>query len=144
MIEDGMSVALLKGNMRPVSLVLVFGNVAAILGSNRTMKKNSLIAILVLVATAAFAGSANADQYTLTNVGNNVYQGEYIGPYTATAAGGGTLSILCDDFNTTVYQGQSWTATTVSFSDPNFLKKVKFGNVANAMADYQAAAYLAE
>jgi hypothetical protein len=117
---------------------------AADLGVAENMKRFLLITALALIGSAVFIGQANADQYTLTSVGNNVFQGEYIGPYTATASNGSTLQIICDDFNTTVYQGQSWTATLVNFSDPNFLSKVKFGGIPNAMKDYMAAAYLAQ
>lgn len=108
------------------------------------MKRVSLFALALVLGALAFSGQVMADTYTLSGVGSNPYQGEMMGPYTATSGSGATLPIICDDFNTVVYQGQSWNATVVSFSDPNFLKDVKFGGLPNAMTDYLAAAYLAE
>jgi len=87
---------------------------------------------------------AKADTYTLTGVGSNIYQGVYIGPYTAQLTGGGTLPVICDDFNTPVSKGQSWNASVVTFATPNFLSQLKFGNRPNALNSYLAAAYLAQ
>ena len=113
------------------------------------MKRLILLGGLLAFGLTAACDQVRADQLALTTVGNNIYQGYFVGPYTA-QDGNQTLSVICDDFNTTVSQGWKWTASPVSFSDPNFLKDVKFGGVStnltgySAMIDYFAAAYLAQ
>ena len=108
------------------------------------MRRTIFLAVLLALGSLGLCGQARADQLTLTSVASNTYQGYFIGPYTVQVSGGGTLLVICDDFNTDVSQGLVWNATGVTFSDPTFLKDVKFGNVPNALTDYFAAAYLAQ
>ena len=113
------------------------------------MRRTIFLAVLLALGSLGLCGQARADQLYLSNVGNNFYYGVFAGPYTAQMSDGSTIPIVCDDFNTTVTQGWTWTATSINFSDPTFLKDVKFGQSASLtgysqMINYFAAAYLAQ
>src|SRR5260370_19577485 len=94
------------------------------------------------------AAQATATTFTLTSGGNIVDHNYYVGPYTASITGGSTLQIICDDFNTNVHVGLTWTAVANTFSDPTFLSKVKLAGISttgkSALQNYEAAAWLAE
>jgi PEP-CTERM motif len=102
-------------------------------------------AVLFCIPTAAQATSTN---FTLISGGNIVDHNYYVGPYTATITGGSTLQIICDNFNTNVHLGLSWTAVANTFSNPNFLTQVKLAGISttgkSALQNYEAAAWLAE
>jgi len=75
----------------------------------------------------------------LTSAGNNVMDGVYVGPYSATVNGTPT-QIICDDFSDESYVGESWTANVTTLSN---LNGTKWGGMANASQLYDEAAWLA-
>jgi hypothetical protein len=75
----------------------------------------------------------------LTSAGNNVMDGVYVGPYSATVNGTPT-QIICDDFTDESYVGESWTANVTTLSN---LNGTKWGGMANASQLYDEAAWLA-
>lgn len=76
---------------------------------------------------------------SLTSAGNNVMDGVYVGPYTATVNGQST-QIICDDFVDDSYVGESWTANVTTLAN---LNGTKWGGMANATQLYDEAAWLA-
>jgi hypothetical protein len=76
---------------------------------------------------------------SLTSAGNNVMDGVYVGPYSATVNGTPT-QIICDDFTDETYVGESWTANVTTLSN---LNGTKWGGMANATTLYDEAAWLA-
>lgn len=103
---------------------------------------------IVFVLTSSGVAQATATGFKLTGAGNIVDNGYYVGPYTATITGGSTLQIICDNFNTSVHVGLTWTAIANTFSNPNFLSAVKLAGSGttgkSALQNYEAAAWLAE
>lgn len=107
---------------------------------------------VIFCAVVAFCipsvAQATPTGFTLTSGGNIVDSGYYVGPYTATITGGSSLQIICDNFNTSVHIGLSWTAVGNVFSNPNFLSAVKLAGSSttgkSALQNYEAAAWLAE
>jgi hypothetical protein len=79
------------------------------------------VALLCFGPLAFGQGSAS---FNVTSVGNNVMNGIYVGPYTATV-NGSSMSIICDDFADDTYNGESWTATVTTVSN---LTGTKWGN----------------
>jgi len=75
----------------------------------------------------------------LTNAGNNIMDGVYVGPYNATVNGTST-QIICDDFTDESYIGESWTANVTTLSN---LNGTKWGGLSNATTLYDEAAWLA-
>jgi hypothetical protein len=97
----------------------------------------AMTALLLCLAPAAFAqGQVNIN---LTSAGNNVMDGVYVGPYSATVNGTST-QIICDDFVDDSYVGESWTANVTTLSN---LNGTKWGGMANATQLYNEAAWLA-
>jgi len=92
------------------------------------------------IAVLGFAPAALADgsKMNLTNVGNNVLAGNYVGPYTATVNGVTTL-VVCDDFADDSFAGETWTATTNTLAS---LTGTKWGNQKNATQGYDEMAWL--
>ncbi len=76
------------------------------------VQKRWLFAAAFLLLLAPFAV---ADSMTLTSAGNIVMAGVYVGPYTATV-NGVTTTVICDDFADETYLGESWTASSTTFS----------------------------
>lgn len=118
----------------------------------------SWICALALLCVPGVA-RAGVVQLTLQDVGNNVDNNTYVGPYTAQIMGGSSVQIICDDYNTQVHVGLEWNATPITFSDPNFVQDVKFSDTSSnpdvprhgtppsaaaVMLDYEAAAWLAQ
>lgn len=105
------------------------------------MMRYAVAVALLSVAPAAFA--AQTAEMTLTGVGDNGYLGGvYIGPYVANINGVST-QVICDDFASDTYVGESWTANVYSFVDLNsVLGSTRFGLQADALAKYQQAAWL--
>jgi hypothetical protein len=68
------------------------------------------------LCTAGFA-----DNMEWTSAGNNVWQGFYVSPYTATDTNTGQLlSIFCIDYNHEIAPPMDWQANIVPFSTGNF------------------------
>jgi hypothetical protein len=114
------------------------------------MKRTLVVTLLsaVVLFCIPSAAQATATTFTLTSAGNIVDHNYYVGPYTASITGGSTLQIICDNFNTNVHIGLTWTAIANTFSDPTFLSKVKLAGISttgkSALQNYEAAAWLAE
>ena len=110
------------------------------------------LVLILLSAVALFcvpsATHATATTFTLTSAGNIVDHNYYVGPYTASITGGSSLQIICDNFNTNVHIGLTWTAVANTFSNPTFLANVKLAGISttgkSALQNYEAAAWLAE
>lgn len=85
------------------------------------MKKLNLAGAAFLLLLLC-AGNLLADQVTVTFNGvlpPAVVVGHvYVNPYSATVTGYGALTVLCDDFDTTIGNGQHWTANVLDASDP--------------------------
>jgi len=101
--------------------------------------------LLVLLAAAATA-SADTVQLTLVNGGSNVLGGVYVGPYNfnSTPSGGGSsvpLQLVCDDYSHDVYPGETWTATTSSYSALS-LSQLQFSG--STLQSYEEAAWLTQ
>src|SRR5712664_2962979 len=115
-----------------------------------TMKRTLVLILFCTIALFCIPGAAQATPttFTLTSAGHIVDHNYYVGPYTASITGGSTLQIICDNFNTNVHIGLTWTAVANTFSDPTFLSKVKLAGVSttgkSALQNYEAAAWLAE
>lgn len=92
--------------------------------------------LLCFAPLAVGQGTVNID---LTSAGNNVMDGVYVGPYSATVNGTST-QIICDDFVDDSYVGESWTANVTTLSN---LNGTKWGSMANATTLYDEAAWLA-
>ena len=114
------------------------------------MKRTLVVTLFsaVVLFCIPSAAQATATTFTLTSGGNIVDHNYYVGPYTASITGGSTLQIICDNFNTNVHLGLTWTAVANTFSDPTFLAKVKLAGISttgkSALQNYEAAAWLAE
>jgi hypothetical protein len=93
-------------------------------------------AVLCFAPCALGQGQVNI---TLTSAGNNVMDGVYVGPYSATVNGTST-QIICDDFVDDSYVGESWTANVTTLSN---LNGTKWGGLPNATQLYDEAAWLA-
>jgi hypothetical protein len=90
-------------------------------------------AALLCFGPNLFGQSANI---TMTDPGNNVMNGVYVGPYNATV-NGTSAQIICDDFADDTYTNESWTATVTTVSN---LNGTKWGN---NTALYNEAGYFA-
>jgi PEP-CTERM motif-containing protein len=106
-------------------------------GVEVTVKRFAGICVLFLALLAPAVANATTVNMTLTGAGSNVMGGVYIGPYTA-LIDGQTFQVICDDFLSDTYLGESWTANVLGFSQVN---QAKFG--ATNAAGYEDAAWLA-
>lgn len=98
----------------------------------------AIVALFIL----GFAPSAFADgtaSMTLTSAGSNVFDGIYMGPYTATINGAYT-PVICDDFNDDSYLNESWTSNVSTFSN---LANTKFVGQPLSTQGYDEVAALA-
>lgn len=93
-------------------------------------------ALLCFAPCALGQGQVNIN---LTSAGNNVMDGVYVGPYSATVNGTST-QIICDDFVDDSYIGESWTANVTTLSN---LNGTKWGGMSGATQLYNEAAWLA-
>ncbi len=91
----------------------------------QTMRILVQAGIVLLAAVAPGSAVIAQDQANmkLTNPGNNVLAGIYVGPYYATIDGVPNVPIICDDFTDETYVGESWTAnvTTVASNSPTWI-----------------------
>ncbi len=104
-----------------------------------TMKK-SLAIIGFLIVCFCFSTAVKADPIAmqLTGLTGANQGGYYVGPASGTA-GGLPISMVCIDFSHHVSVGQTWTATTNSFTD---LSGARFAGQADSFAKYQQVAWL--
>jgi hypothetical protein len=100
----------------------------------------SFVAAVVFFSISAPV-KADTVHMTLTGVSGEVQGGVYTSPYYATINGTQNVLIVCDDFVHEVYIGESWWATTSTFSD---LSQVRFqqGTNAQTLQLYEEAAWL--
>src|SRR5690242_19563713 len=87
---------------------------------------------------ALFLGSATLRANTLPVVfnsgGSSVMGGVYVGPYTLTG-GGQSMQLVCDDFTSNVFAGETWNAVASTYPT---LSNVKF----SGLVQYQEIGYL--
>ena len=102
--------------------------------------KKSLALIGFLIVCLCFSTAAKADAVTmqLTGITGANQGGYYVGPASGTA-GGTPISMVCIDFSHHVSVGQTWTATTNSFTD---LSGARFAGQADSFTKYQQVAWL--
>ena len=108
------------------------------------MRKTLVTALLLIGCSVAQA----TQQMELVNAGyGNVMGGVYTSPYGILVGGSGgtTLQLICDDFKTDISLNQTWSAneTTLTQITASDVQGLKFGTLANAVADYATAALLA-
>lgn len=95
----------------------------------------AVAALLLAFCPSAFADTAYMD---LTGAGNNVANGVYVGPYTATI-NGVTTPVICDDYSHESYLNDPWWANTSTFPT---LTNARFAG-SNETQNYDEVAYLA-
>jgi hypothetical protein len=109
------------------------------------ISKLGLVPTVVAVVLCTSAPSAYANplpNMVLTSAGSNAMGGYLVNPYTARFNGGPAMPVICDDFGTNSYVGETWHADAYRFSD---LTKLKFYNAADptgSLNKYNAAAWL--
>src|SRR5438093_1416101 len=91
---------------------------------------------LIFVATSA----ANAEPLKLISVGTNTFGGLSAGPYSA-LLNGAPITMVCLSFDRRVQVGQTWTVA-VNALDASGVANALFGAQANALLNYQRAAWL--
>lgn len=103
---------------------------------------------LAAVSLVGFAPHALAQTVTMevTNPGNNVLGGVYVGPYYATIGGETNVPVICDDFVDETYVDSPWSATvtTVAANGATWMSQSLNLSASAKAADYSEAAYLAE
>jgi hypothetical protein len=84
------------------------------------MTSNKIARVLAGVAFAAclcFANTASADtSFTLTNVEGASLGGVYTSPYYATVGGTTGVAVICDDFASESYLGETWGTVATNLS----------------------------
>jgi hypothetical protein len=92
--------------------------------------------MLVAMLYGCSALHANSLPVVLNNAGSNVMGGVYVGPYNFTV-GGQSMQLVCDDFLSTVVNGETWNAVTSTYPS---LSNVKF----SGLVQYQEIGYLVQ
>ena len=103
------------------------------------LKANCAVNVAFLLVAMLFGCSvlhANSVPVVLNNAGSNVMGGVYVGPYNFTV-GGQSMQLVCDDFLSTVVNGESWTAVTSTYPS---LSNVKF----SGLVQYEEIGYLVQ
>lgn len=103
----------------------------------------ALSQVLCLAGLLFGAGSAFADQFTITFNGVNgaAADGFYVGPYYGTI-NGDPVTLYCLDFANDVSFGESWLANLTPIDGSGDLSHTRFGGLPNALTLYQEAAWL--
>lgn len=102
-------------------------------------RTNYAIHAVLLLMALLFGSSAllaNGVPVILNNAGTNVMGGVYVGPYNFTV-GGQSMQLVCDDFLSTVVNGETWNAVTSTYPS---LSNVKFGG----LVQYEEIGYLVQ
>jgi len=103
------------------------------------LAKDSLLQFCFILV-ALFIGSATLSANTLpvvfNNGGSNVMGGVYVGPYNLTV-GGQSMQLVCDDFLSSVFPGETWNAVTSTYPT---LSNVKF----SGLVQYEEIGYLVQ
>jgi hypothetical protein len=103
------------------------------------LKANCAVNVAWLLMAMFFGCSAlhaNSVPLLLNNAGSNVMGGVYVGPYNFTV-GGQSMQLICDDFLSTVVNGETWTAVTSTYPS---LSNVKF----SGLVQYEEIGYLVQ
>ena len=111
------------------------------------MSKRRQSLYLVFLGILCFAPCIFAQaSMDLTSSGNNILDGEYVGPYYATVNGVANVPIICDDFKDQSSVGETWKAnvTTVSSNASTMMSKRLGLSAPTESKDYGEAAYLAQ
>ena len=88
------------------------------LGLEAVLRKFLTVGLLAFVSLLPRAASASTVTLTMTPDGlTNSLGGVYIGPYTVKDAGGNAFQVICDDFLSDTYIGETWTANVSTFAD---------------------------
>jgi hypothetical protein len=104
--------------------------------------------LLVGLALCQTVALADTDTLVLNGVNGNSEGGVYTSPYQI-SVNGANQWLVCDDFETDISSGDSWTAevnslTSAENGDAKFTSSYSFRNTAYSLAeDYEAAALLA-
>ena len=122
-------------------------NIPAVLEQTKmTNKLNRLFALPVVLALGAIIGAlpATADTLTLTGVSGNHYGNIEAAPYYISVDGGPALLMMCDDDQTDITGGESWTAESYALTAANLvdLKFATEGTAATMLNDYEEAAWI--
>lgn len=104
-----------------------------------TMKKIFALSFL-LALTFLTVPTARAESVTLVNAGNNSFNGNSAGPYSATLDGN-SITMMCLSFDRTVRVGQTW-QVTVNRIDAAGVANSMYGSQASALDTYRRAAWL--
>jgi hypothetical protein len=113
------------------------------------LRKFLTVGLLTVISLyAAPKAEATDVNLTMTGIGlNNALGGVYIGPYTVQDSAGGLFQVICDDFVSDTYIGESWTAAVSTFaglSDSNqAASPAKFDGTAGSIQKYDEVAWLA-
>ncbi len=115
------------------------------------MRKFLIVGLLGVVSLfAAPKAEATDVNLTMTQIGlNNALGGVYIGPYTVQLGADvtNTFQVICDDFMSDTYVGESWTAAVSTFSDLSESSipttAPKFDGTAGSIQKYDEVAWLA-
>jgi hypothetical protein len=103
------------------------------------LRKDSLLHfffVLVALLIGSATLSANTLPVVFNNGGSNAMGGVYVGPYNLTV-GGQSMQLVCDDFLSTVVNGETWTAVTSTYPS---LSNVKF----SGLVQYEEIGYLVQ
>jgi hypothetical protein len=106
----------------------------------------TLCSAVLLIGCSAF-GATETLQLVSAGAGN-VMGGVYTSPYGISISGNGpttTTLLICDDFQTDISLGETWTATETTLTQITAasVAGLKFGSLSNAVQDYATAAVLA-
>lgn len=114
----------------------------------RMMRISWRAGVVLLSVIGPIRGAIGQEQakMKITNPGDNVLAGVYVGPYYATIDNTPNVPVICDDFYDETYVGEAWTAnvTTVASGAPTWLSQKESLSQSQQSADYAEAAYLAE
>ena len=103
------------------------------------LRKDSLLHfffVLVAMLISSATLRANTLPVVFNNGGSNAMGGVYVGPYNLTV-GGQLMQLVCDDFLSTVVNGETWNAVTSTYPT---LSNVKF----SGLVQYEEIGYLVQ
>jgi hypothetical protein len=103
------------------------------------LRKDSLLHfffVLVAMLISSATLRANTLPVVFNNGGSNAMGGVYVGPYNLTV-GGQSMQLVCDDFLSTVVNGETWNAVTSTYPT---LSNVKF----SGLVQYEEIGYLVQ
>jgi hypothetical protein len=111
----------------------------------RNVKKIlSFLATLAVCAAMLAVPASATSLLQLTGTGSNTYDGIPAFPYLISVNGEDVLNMMCDDAQTEIYTGYSWTANAYSLTPANLasLKFASMGPSTTVWNDYELAAWV--